>query len=320
MIETKIEGTDSLLEKLMKQANILQDINGKCPVCKTNLTDECKALAKELILHEYEDLLDEKTNLETQLITVRESHKSIMGNLQGYKLEDKRSGIKKAYVSVENLKGEISSLQTQNIDMNGIRDKIKENTSLLVEARKQESIYSDLAQAFGPKGIPLMIIDSVIEELQILINENIHSLSGLPISVELRTQRESVQGDMIDTFQIMITDGQHTRGYFNYSGGEKMIIDLSIRLGLSELLARRNNFKVETLIIDEGLGSLDDENQRNLINTLKKLESKFSNILVVTHTQAKDYFTNILELSKVNGISTLDKIGSMWYNTNRVEK
>jgi len=76
---------------------------------------------------------------------------------------------------------------------------------------------------------------------------------------------------------------------------------------------------IQTLIIDEGLGSLDEINQGNLISTLKKLESKFSNILVITHTEAKNYLTNRIELRLVDGVSKIDTYGSIWYN-NSIEE
>ena len=86
-------------------------------------------------------------------------------------------------------------------------------------------------------------------------------------------------------------------------------------MGLSELLARRNNFKIETLIIDEGLGTLDDTNQTNFIKTLIKLTSKFKKIIVITHTPVKDYFKQTIQLKKNNGISTVDQSGLKWYNS-----
>lgn len=320
VVETKIELIDKELKRLSNQADMVSEIAGNCPVCNIKMTEESKYAVRDKLLHDYQDLLFGKTSLEEKLITIEDKKASILDNLKKYCLEEKRTSIKSVHSQIDVLHGEISTLKTSTVDMNDHKDKLETNRREILEYRKTESIYSDLASAFGPKGIPLMIIDNVFNELEVLINENINMLSDLPISVELRTQRESKLGDMINTFQIMITDGQFTRGYFNYSGGEKMIIDMSLRLGLSELLARRNNFKVETLIIDEGLGSLDEENQRNLINTLKKLESKFSNILVITHTQAKDYFVNTIEMSKINSISVLDKHGPVWYNSNRVEK
>ena len=152
-----------------------------------------------------------------------------------------------------------------------------------------------------------MVVDNVVKELEIAINSNLKLLADLPMSISINTQHESRSGDLVDTFEIVLNDGLDVKPYMNYSGGEKLLIDLAIRLGLSELLAKRNNFKVETLIIDEGLGSLDETNQLNFFNTLAKLESKFRHILVITHTQVKDCFKQRIELVKENGITTVDK-------------
>ncbi len=319
LIEHDLSRANDELIDLRNKTVTIEDIADKCPVCTMEMNAESKKILTQNMLDKYHILLEDASILKAQLKEARNTHRVLMEHLKTYKLEEKRTKIKSMHSQIDTLAGEITSLQNITSDIEESKEKLEQNSKEIAKYKKVESIYSELAYAFGPKGIPLMIVDNVLQELEVLINNNIALLSDLPISVELRTQRESIKGDMIDTFQIMITEGLSTRGYFNYSGGEKMVIDVALRLGLSELLARRNNFKVETLIIDEGLGSLDEENQKNLINTLKKLENKFSNILVITHTQAKDYFTNVLEVTKVNGVSKLDKHGSVWYTNNRVE-
>jgi len=307
---------DRSLTKLSKQVETLDKINGKCPICDTHLKEDKKQQIKENFLREYQSLLDRKTQLENHVESHTERLNKDQKSLESFNLRELRDSLTTSLSDISGLKGEVDSLSRNVVSLKETQSKRDDNTKLLTSLRANEEVYSELATAFGPRGIPLLIVDNVLRELEVLINNYINLLSDLSIILELHTQRESTVGDLIDTFQIMINDGLNCRPYFNYSGGERMIIDLALRLGLSELLARRNNFKVETLIIDEGLGSLDDANQRNLMKTLFNLTSKFKKIIVITHTQAKDYFTDFLSIVKKDKISFIDNFGNMCYNDN----
>lgn len=310
------------LSKLAKSVDLLDKSNSSCPICLTKLSDKTKLKVREKLRKEYQDLLEQKTNVEAELDTLQNTSKLGLESLKHITdiLKEKRDKITELYSVITGLKGEIKALQETSFDSKAAQDKLAQHDTVLEALNVQQIIYSELANAFSHKGIPLLIIENTLRELEVLVNDNLRLLSDLPISIRLVTQRESSTGDLLDTFQIMIQDGIESRLYFNYSGGERMIIDLAIRLGLSELLARRNNFKVETLIIDEGLGSLDEVNQINLVNTLNRLTTKFKKIILITHTEAKDYLSNYIKLVKENNVSkVLDKTHTVGYTDNREE-
>lgn len=315
ILKSKSSDYDEQLVSLDSRSALLKDESTACPVCDSKLTNEKRALVRRRMLEEYQDIVDKKSKVDTDIQNLTKEGQELYEKLRKFQLRATRESIKTLHSRVESLKAEISSLGGQTTTSDDVRGTIQKNVLLLSDARQREAIYSTLDEAFGPKGIPLLIVDNVLRELEVSINNVLGLLSDLPISVELKTQREGSDGEYLDTFQILIHNGSATRHYFNYSGGERLIIDLSIRLGLSELLARRNNFRVESLIIDEGLASLDEQNQHKLIRTLQKLSSKFSSILLVTHAQAKDYLKNYVELSNDGEKSVLDKRGNIWHNT-----
>jgi DNA repair exonuclease SbcCD ATPase subunit len=292
----------------------------ECPVCESSLTNA----KKELIIKKLKnDLIElslkwDQINNNTKCINAKRT--ALKAELTNLQLSSKADELLEVEGQINILKAEISMLNDASSNLAIAKQEYENNEKEIPLLEENINTYSELSMAFGAKGIPILIIDNVLRELEILINENLKLLSDLPITIELATQRESSTGDLLDTFQILITDGLDTRSYFNYSGGEKLIIDLSIRLGLSELLAKRNNFKVETLIIDEGLGSLDETNQVNFFNTLNKLVIKFKKVLVITHTSVKDLFDNVLEINKKDGVSFVDKTSKMCYNYNGGKK
>jgi len=314
---TKLSSVEKSISKVSKRIDLISKVNGKCPLCSTALGSKKKEQVTNDLVGEHEALLDEKSGIETKLKNDRSHIPQLTGELKKYDITRKREEVASLNMKIAAVEAEVVLLSQQSNDVRVTRTKIKSNQEKIDVLDTDETIYSELGEAFGPKGIPLLVVDNAFKELEVLVNNNMQLLSDLPIEVELKTQRESVTGELIDTIQILINEGTNSRPYFNYSGGEKMIIDLSLRLGLSELLARRNNFKVETLIIDEGLGSLDESNQLNLVRTLEKLTGKFKKIITITHTQAKEYFRNYVELRKHNGISKVVLFGDLWYNKDR---
>jgi exonuclease SbcC len=99
-----------------------------------------------------------------------------------------------------------------------------------------------------------------------------------------------------------------SRPYYNYSGGEKFIIDLSLRIALSVILLRRKGCNNSTLIIDEGFGSLDNGNNDKVLKLISLIKEKFGfrRILVITHvTDIKDNLNKKIEVVKINKCSEL---------------
>lgn len=81
------------------------------------------------------------------------------------------------------------------------------------------------------------------------------------------------------------------------SGGDKAAIGLGLRIGISELLKRLRPLKnspyqppkMDILILDEPLSSLDEDRRANVIEGLVS-EDKFSQIFLITHTNIRKKF------------------------------
>lgn len=74
------------------------------------------------------------------------------------------------------------------------------------------------------------------------------------------------------------------RSVKNLSGGEKFLVSLSLALGLSELVNSKN--PSETLFLDEGFGSLDEETLENALNTLLILCEKEQKLIgIISHVE-----------------------------------
>lgn len=81
------------------------------------------------------------------------------------------------------------------------------------------------------------------------------------------------------------------KSFANLSGGEKDVFALALRLAIAESRAANVGF----LVLDEVLESLDAERQELVWAALERLQSKYHQILMVTHVQAfRDRAPNLI--------------------------
>ncbi len=166
----------------------------------------------------------------------------------------------------------------------------------------EKSIYDELAVAFGKNGIPALIIENAIPQLQSDANRLLSRLTEtrMSLKLELREGRRLRGSDVrAEELDILISDEIGTRSYEMFSGGEAFRIDFALRIALSRLLASRSGAPLPILFIDEGFGSQDASGQDRLTEAIKSIEDDFQKIIVITHVdQIKEAFPVRIEVTK----------------------
>jgi exonuclease SbcC len=169
--------------------------------------------------------------------------------------------------------------------------------------------YQSLERAFGKDGVPAMLIEQALPQIEIKANEILDRLTNGSMRINFITQeayKNKRRDDMRETLEIQISDSAGVRDYEMFSGGEAFRINFAIRLALSEVLAQRAGARLQTLVIDEGFGSQDEAGRQRLVETIGLVRSDFEKILVITHIDAlKDAFPNRIEVEKGPRGSTL---------------
>lgn len=163
--------------------------------------------------------------------------------------------------------------------------------------------YQTLIKAFGRDGIPALIIENAVPQLERIANEILGQMSKGKHYVRFETQRElKSRAGVTETLDILIGDWTAERPYETFSGGEQLRIDYAIRFALAELLAQRAGSKVEWLTIDEGLGSQDAEHRALVLESIKSVASRFKRVLVITHIEdAQAAFDQIIRFDNADG-------------------
>ncbi len=164
------------------------------------------------------------------------------------------------------------------------------------------SQFQSLERAFGKDGVPSMLIEQALPQIETKANEILDRLSAGNMSMSFLTQqkyKDSKRGDLRETLEIQISDSAGAREYEMFSGGEAFRINFAIRLALSEVLAQRAGARLQTLVIDEGFGSQDEAGRQRLVEAIGLVRRDFAKILVITHIDAlKDAFPNRIEVEK----------------------
>jgi exonuclease SbcC len=172
--------------------------------------------------------------------------------------------------------------------------------------------YKALERAFGKDGVPAMLIEQALPQIETKANEVLDRLSNGNMSVRFITQKEykdSAREDLRETLEIEISDSVGRRDYEMFSGGEAFRINFAIRLALSEVLAQRAGARLQTLVIDEGFGSQDAMGRQRLVEAINLVKSDFAKILVITHIDSlKDAFPTRLEVTKTPNGSVVDVV------------
>src|SRR5699024_7988725 len=131
-------------------------------------------------------------------------------------------------------------------------------------------------------------------------NERLRHLSNGQFML-MRSDRQESHGrqsglalDVYDAYT-----GQN-RDVKTLSGGEKFNASLCLALGMSDVIQSfQGNISINTMFIDEGFGSLDEESLHKAIDTLVELQESGRMIGVISHVkELKTIFPAVLEVKK----------------------
>ncbi len=175
----------------------------------------------------------------------------------------------------------------------------------------------------GQQATQLIVIDKQKQKLQVW--QQLHTLIGSADGKKYRTFAQGL------TFQVMIKhansqlqnmsdryllihdedsplelnvidnyQGGDIRSTKNLSGGEGFIISLALALGLSQMAS--HNIRVDSLFLDEGFGTLDEESLDIALDTLTSLQQEGKLIGIISHVQAlKDRILTQIKVEKISG-------------------
>jgi exonuclease SbcC len=185
---------------------------------------------------------------------------------------------RKADERVGGARQQLAALEAFEKQRAGLREKWDGETLSL-------GLYEELREAFSKRGVPAMIIETVVPELERHANELLSRMTDGRLHVRIETQREIKTGELREALDIIISDELGSRPYELYSGGEAFRINFAIRIALSKLLANRAGAQLRSLFMDEGFGTQDASGREHLVEAINTIQDDFDRILVITHIE-----------------------------------
>ena len=116
-------------------------------------------------------------------------------------------------------------------------------------------------------------------------------------------QSDTLALEVVDTWQ-----GDTARDIKTLSGGESFLISLALALALSDLVS--NKTSIDSLFLDEGFGTLDNNTLEVALDALDNLNASGKMIGVISHVEAlKERIGVQIKVRKLSGlgVSSLDK-------------
>ncbi|MDY0406391.1 SbcC/MukB-like Walker B domain-containing protein [Virgibacillus sp. 179-BFC.A HS] len=186
-----------------------------------------------------------------------------------------------------------------------LKTNIQEAAEKVAASEKQLSIIADLHDVIRGQNSQKISFERFLqmEYLEQIIEAANHRLKNMSNGqfMLIRSKRQESRGKQsglsIDVFDSYT--GQ-TRDVKTLSGGEKFNASLCLALGMADVIQSfQGNISIQTMFIDEGFGTLDEESLNKAIDTLVDLQKSGRMIGVISHVrELKDVFPAILEVAK----------------------
>jgi exonuclease SbcC len=286
-LNTKEESQAALTHQISLQQQRKQEVRQLC-----NTIRQLRQTAITLKVK-----LDCFAPITAQLASGDKREQELTAQLQAVAQEKEQVAHKKGALEQETVR-----IEKQKATLAQEQEQLKQLTTDIEE-------YQALAQALSKDGIQGLLIEHVLPEIEQEANNLLSKLTNNQAHLMIESLRDLKSGGAKETLDIKISDAMGIRPYELFSGGEAFRIDFALRLAISKLLARRNGTSLQTLIIDEGFGSQDEEGLNHIMESLYMIQEDFAKIIIVSHLPSmKEQFPTHFYVSKGPRGSTVQVI------------
>lgn len=203
----------------------------------------------------------------------------------------------------DNCRMSFSSVSTRLTEWEKVQDKIQ------LFMLQHQDISRDLArklrldEVLGKDELRTFVLSLVEENLILQTNEELQKLCQG--RYEIVHQTKSLR--MVPEFYILdkFREGGK-RKVSTLSGGETFMVSLAMALGLAEMT--RGKAEIDSLFIDEGFGTLDQDSLEDVLDMLQQIQTRGLLVGIISHIKAltESLPVNLRVTKGQNGTSTID--------------
>jgi exonuclease SbcC len=234
---------------------------------------ELTAKAKELDERQT-DLKARQKDRETRLAT------EMARKVTDKSLDELETQFKEHEESLKELRDIIAGFKHKLSENKAAKERIKEKQAAIEsqkkECRRWENLHELIGSADGKKY--RNFAQGLTFEMMIgHANRQLRKMTDRYLLI--RDDAQPLELNVIDNYQA-----GEVRSTKNLSGGESFIVSLSLALGLSHMASK--NVRVDSLFLDEGFGTLDEEALDTALETLAGLQQDGKLVGVISHIPA----------------------------------
>lgn len=300
------QSTDFIREYIKKEeANLKVKLSKSQIAHQTNEAHSQQLLGQEKRAKEQlNDIVKEIEQADVLVKVSVEKSQEDLEELQGFDLLELETQLhiltdklKKIQVQTGQLQQEINADKQNKIKQQGLLTQIADEQSALDDLAYLTSL---IGSADGAK-FRRFAQGLTLNHLVYLANEQLNKLDG---RYQLQCQpNETLSLSVLDTWQ-----GDSIRDTKTLSGGESFLVSLALALALSDLVSSKTS--IDSLFLDEGFGTLDNDTLEIALDALDNLNATGKMIGIISHVEAlKERIAVQIKVEKQSGlgVSVLDK-------------
>lgn len=185
------------------------------------------------------------------------------------------------------------------------------------ENKKVLALYQDLYDtAYLGMNFETFVQSYYFEGILLRANARLRKMSEGRYQLKRRNETESRREKIGLGLNVFDEYTGRERDVQSLSGGESFKASLSLALGLSDFIeSHKGSVNLETIFIDEGFGSLDQDSLENALSCLMELNVSGRIVGIISHvTELKDRIPGKIEVKTTPGNGSTIKItgGTKW--------
>jgi DNA repair exonuclease SbcCD ATPase subunit len=308
-----------LLEKFNELSATLNSNEESCQLCGSKFSNETLSKheqEKEAIKNK---LMALKSNIDKfDAICLNESNFKVKLNELRITKKNEENRALNSKIRINDIK---SKLTVQQLNKKSLLEKLQKQDQVLTKITEIEklisltetkmssleadiTLYKTVASLSSPTGIQAYVIDSIIDSLNQYISENI-SMLWPNMSYTISTHRENSKGDLVAKLSDSLSINGKMSSLGSLSGGEYKALSLCVDFAIVSLIEKQFGIRLNPIMLDEPFDGLDTVGRELVLELLNKMSSDRSIIVIDHASESKSMFSNVILISKRNGISTI---------------
>lgn len=184
--------------------------------------------------------------------------------------------------SFENHKSVAVAVMKKNTEkVSEIEKSLKVREKDLESLQEKKSILNFWKKGFSDTGIKSILLDESIPILNARAKELCENFPKIKVRFNSQTSLKS--GDVRNKFSVDVLQTTNLSELKELSSGERRMTDIIVLLCLRHLLESTQNAKLNIMLLDEILDSLDPDNASIAVNMVKQL-SRDHCVVLISHT------------------------------------